>query len=175
MTEPAGGKPSAFHTIVLGGLAIGILDFLDASIFLSKLLRHHLSAGLVGPGVRYCRARGSQGRRLEYGYSRHFFAFRCSNVHRDRLFPVQPEYLVSYPASGNIGTLVRRDRELCDAVRRLAALGQGDEPNRRLKRTNWLNAEQRDRTCFACRPAGSAYRGVVRTSKFQPAFITDAC
>lgn len=33
MTEPAGGKPSAFHTIVLGGLAIGILDFLDASIF----------------------------------------------------------------------------------------------------------------------------------------------
>lgn len=32
-TSPAVGKPSAFHTIVLGGLAIGILDFLDASIF----------------------------------------------------------------------------------------------------------------------------------------------
>ena len=27
------GKPTAFDTIVLGGLAIGVLDFLDASIF----------------------------------------------------------------------------------------------------------------------------------------------
>lgn len=27
------GRPSAFQTIVFGGLAIGILDFLDASIF----------------------------------------------------------------------------------------------------------------------------------------------
>ena len=27
------GRPSAFETIVFGGLAIGILDFLDASIF----------------------------------------------------------------------------------------------------------------------------------------------
>src|SRR6478736_2968890 len=29
----AAGRPSAFETIVFGGLAIGILDFLDASIF----------------------------------------------------------------------------------------------------------------------------------------------
>ncbi|MEP6788237.1 MAG: hypothetical protein ABJB40_07395 [Acidobacteriota bacterium] len=27
------GRPSAFHTIVFGGLAIGILDFIDASTF----------------------------------------------------------------------------------------------------------------------------------------------
>ena len=27
------GKPSAFHTIILGGLAIGVLDFIDASTF----------------------------------------------------------------------------------------------------------------------------------------------
>jgi len=27
------GKPSAFHTIVLGGFAIGVLDFIDASTF----------------------------------------------------------------------------------------------------------------------------------------------
>jgi hypothetical protein len=27
------GKPTAFDTIVLGGLAVGLLDFLDASIF----------------------------------------------------------------------------------------------------------------------------------------------
>lgn len=31
--DVAGGKPSAFHTIVFGGLAIGILDFIDASTF----------------------------------------------------------------------------------------------------------------------------------------------
>jgi len=32
--EPrTGGRPSAFHTVVLGGLAIGILDFIDASTF----------------------------------------------------------------------------------------------------------------------------------------------
>jgi hypothetical protein len=31
--SPAVGKPSALHTIGLGGLAIGILDFIDASTF----------------------------------------------------------------------------------------------------------------------------------------------
>src|SRR6476646_4483219 len=31
--ENAYGRPRAFDTIVFGGLAIGILDFLDASIF----------------------------------------------------------------------------------------------------------------------------------------------
>ena len=30
------GKPTAFDTIVLGGLAIGVLDFLDASIFFTQ-------------------------------------------------------------------------------------------------------------------------------------------
>ncbi len=30
------GRPSAFDTIVLGGLAIGVLDFLDASIFFTQ-------------------------------------------------------------------------------------------------------------------------------------------
>lgn len=34
-TDPA-GKPHAFDTIVFGGLAIGVLDFLDASIFFPK-------------------------------------------------------------------------------------------------------------------------------------------
>jgi len=32
-TDSAGGRPSAFQTIVFGGLAVGIADFLDASIF----------------------------------------------------------------------------------------------------------------------------------------------
>jgi hypothetical protein len=32
-TETVYGRPRAFETIVYGGLAIGILDFLDASIF----------------------------------------------------------------------------------------------------------------------------------------------
>jgi hypothetical protein len=31
--QPAAGKPSAFETIVYGGLAIGLLDFIDASTF----------------------------------------------------------------------------------------------------------------------------------------------
>lgn len=31
--SPVAPKPGAFHTIVLGGLAIGILDFIDASTF----------------------------------------------------------------------------------------------------------------------------------------------
>ena len=31
--ETLGGRPSAFETIVFGGLAIGILDFIDASTF----------------------------------------------------------------------------------------------------------------------------------------------
>jgi hypothetical protein len=30
------GKPTGFDTIVLGGLAIGVLDFLDASIFFTQ-------------------------------------------------------------------------------------------------------------------------------------------
>ena len=49
------GKPSAFETIVYGGLAIGILDFLDASIFFTlytgaSLARiwQGVAAGLLG-------------------------------------------------------------------------------------------------------------------------------
>jgi len=29
-------RPSAFHTVVLGGMVIGVLDFLDASIFFTQ-------------------------------------------------------------------------------------------------------------------------------------------
>jgi hypothetical protein len=49
------GKPTAFHTIVLGGLAIAGLDFLDASIFFSQYFGIPLSrvwqgvaAGVLG-------------------------------------------------------------------------------------------------------------------------------
>src|SRR5687768_17850158 len=49
------GKPSAFDTIVLGGLAIGVLDFLDASIFFTQYFGIPLSrvwqavaAGVLG-------------------------------------------------------------------------------------------------------------------------------
>jgi hypothetical protein len=49
------GKPSAFDTIVFGGLAIGILDFLDASIFFPLWLGisfidvwHGPASGVVG-------------------------------------------------------------------------------------------------------------------------------
>ena len=49
------GKPSAFDTIVLGGLAIGVLDFLDASVFFTQYFGIPLSrvwqavaAGVLG-------------------------------------------------------------------------------------------------------------------------------
>jgi hypothetical protein len=35
-SSTSGGMPNAFETIVYGGLAIGVLDFLDASIFFTK-------------------------------------------------------------------------------------------------------------------------------------------
>jgi hypothetical protein len=50
-----GGRPSAFHTIVFGGLAIGVLDFLDASTFFPLYygisfvdVWHGPAAGLIG-------------------------------------------------------------------------------------------------------------------------------
>lgn len=49
------GKPKAFETIVYGGLAIGILDFLDATIFFTQYFDihftrvwHGVAAGLLG-------------------------------------------------------------------------------------------------------------------------------
>src|SRR5258706_16395096 len=49
------GRPGAFHTIVFGGLAIGILDFLDASIFFPLYygisfvdVWHGPASGLIG-------------------------------------------------------------------------------------------------------------------------------
>ena len=52
---PTVGKPSAFDIIVLGGLAIGLLDFLDASIFFTQYFGIPLSrvwqgvaAGVLG-------------------------------------------------------------------------------------------------------------------------------
>lgn len=53
--ETNGSRPGAFDTIVLGGLAIGILDFLDASIFFTQYFGIPLSrvwqsvaAGVLG-------------------------------------------------------------------------------------------------------------------------------
>src|SRR5258706_7785955 len=49
------GRPGGFHTIVFGGLAIGILDFLDASIFFPLYygisfvdVWHGPASGLIG-------------------------------------------------------------------------------------------------------------------------------
>ena len=51
----AAGKPSAFDTIVLGGLAIGVLDWLDATIFFTQYFGipiqrvwQGVAAGLLG-------------------------------------------------------------------------------------------------------------------------------
>jgi hypothetical protein len=49
------GRPQAFETIVYGGLAVGVLDFLDASIFFPlyygitvQRVWHGVAAGLLG-------------------------------------------------------------------------------------------------------------------------------
>lgn len=49
------GKPRAFDTVVLGGLVVGVLDFLDASIFFPlyygitvQRVWHAVAAGLLG-------------------------------------------------------------------------------------------------------------------------------
>ncbi|MGH9949697.1 MAG: hypothetical protein ACRD6X_21220 [Pyrinomonadaceae bacterium] len=53
--ENAAGKPRAFATIIFGGLAIGVLDFFDASIFFPNYFGitvqrvwHGVAAGLLG-------------------------------------------------------------------------------------------------------------------------------
>ncbi|NOT46718.1 MAG: hypothetical protein HOP17_03065 [Acidobacteria bacterium] len=50
------GKPRAFDTIVLGGLTVGVLDFIDASTFFPlyygisvQRVWHGVAAGLLGP------------------------------------------------------------------------------------------------------------------------------
>lgn len=54
-TEDRAIRPKAFETIVYGGLAIGVLDFLDASIFFTtyygiglERVWHGVSAGVLG-------------------------------------------------------------------------------------------------------------------------------
>lgn len=54
MSEP-GGKPRAFDTIVIGGLTVGILDFLDATLFFGlysgapfQRIWQGVAAGLLG-------------------------------------------------------------------------------------------------------------------------------
>ena len=54
-SEGSAGRPDAFETIVYGGLAAGVLDFLDASIFFPlyygitvQRVWHGVSAGLLG-------------------------------------------------------------------------------------------------------------------------------
>lgn len=49
------GRPRAFETIVYGGLAVGVLDFLDASIFFTQYFNihitrvwHSVAAGVLG-------------------------------------------------------------------------------------------------------------------------------
>lgn len=53
--DPSRKRPAAFETIVYGGLAIGLLDFLDASIFFPlyygitvQRVWHGVAAGLLG-------------------------------------------------------------------------------------------------------------------------------
>ena len=56
MTGSEPGRPGAFETIVYGGLVVGVLDFLDASIFFTQYFGielpsvwHGVSTGLLGP------------------------------------------------------------------------------------------------------------------------------
>jgi hypothetical protein len=56
MSISTGARPSAFGTIVYGGLAVGILDFLDANIFFGLWygvkpmnIWRFVASGLIGP------------------------------------------------------------------------------------------------------------------------------
>ena len=78
--ENAYGRPRAFDTIVFGGLAIGILDFLDASIFFPLYFGisfidvwHGPAAGLIGREAS--RAGGTKTALL--GIAAHFMVAFC--------------------------------------------------------------------------------------------------
>ena len=92
------GRPSAFYTIVFGGLAIGICDFLDASIFFPLYygisfidVWHGPASGLIGREAS--RAGGLNTALL--GIFLHFVVATCIAT-------------VYYLASRNISFLIRR-------------------------------------------------------------------
>ena len=92
------GRPSALHTIVLGGLAIGILDFLDASIFFPLYFPisfvdvwHGPASGLIGREA----SKGGGLNTALLGILLHFVVAFCIAT-------------VYYLASRNISFLVRR-------------------------------------------------------------------
>ena len=64
--EAAVDRPKAFHTIILGGLAIGIFDFIDASTFFPLYYGITFQQVLVGTRVRHRWARGCESGRLGY-------------------------------------------------------------------------------------------------------------
>src|SRR6478752_10151573 len=93
------GRPSAFHTIVFGGLAIGILDFIDASTFFP------LYYGITFQQVWWGPASGIIGREAAraggwntalFGILMHFVvAFCIATVYY--LFSRNISYLVRHP------------------------------------------------------------------------------
>jgi hypothetical protein len=93
------GRPRAFETIVYGGLAIGVLDFFDASIFFPLYLGisfidvwHGPAAGLIGREA----SRGGGFNTALLGILAHFLvAFSIATVYflLSRLIP----FLINHP------------------------------------------------------------------------------
>ena len=93
-------RPSAFHTIVLGGLAIGILDFIDASTFFPLYFGisfvdvwHGPASGLIGREA----SRGGGLNTALLGILLHFVVATCiAAVYY--LFSRNISFLIRHPA-----------------------------------------------------------------------------
>jgi len=92
------GRPSAFHTIVFGGLAIGILDFIDASTFFPLYFGITFQSVWWGPASGLLgreAARGGGWNTALLGIFLHFVVATCIAT-------------IYYLASRNISFLIRR-------------------------------------------------------------------
>lgn len=93
-------RPSAFHTIVLGGLVIGVLDFLDASIFFPNYYGITFQQVWWGPAsgiIGREAARGGGWNTALFGIVMHFVvAFCIATVYY--LFSRNISFLIRHPA-----------------------------------------------------------------------------
>ena len=158
-------KPTAFHTIVFGGMAIGILDWLDATIFFTQYydvalprIWQSVAAGILGLGR-------SGRRRLVDRWPGDIPAFRHRPFDRFGLFRRNSSDRFPRKESDRFRPLVRRYRSFCYAVRCYSAV-------RSRRQLNVPMADVPERSywaCLPCRPPGRSCRCLVCPPK--PIFL----
>lgn len=98
------GRPSAFHTIVFGGLAIGILDFIDASTFFPLYYGITFQSVWWGPASGILgreAARGGGWNTALFGILMHFVvAFCIATVYY--LFSRNISFLIRHPVVSGV-------------------------------------------------------------------------